>query len=161
MFENAPGTDVTLSVTRCNREQMKRQVTEVIPESVPAGSFTILKLRGRNLVGAKVKLSVPGVEVKAHVGKPKELDVSIEVPLEQPPGEVAIEVTTPIGRTTARFKTSEEQIGGSVPRPDVITHPGMGYGADEGARAVPTTAPSACPQGMGGLAAVQAGVCIG
>src|SRR2546422_2444159 len=120
MFENSPGTDVTLSVTRGTREQMQPQVTEVIPEAVPAGSFTILKLRGRNLVGAKVKLSVPGVEVKAHVGKPKELDVPIQVLLEQPPGEVAIEVTTPIGRTTARFKTSEVQIGGSGPRPDVI-----------------------------------------
>lgn len=160
MFENAPGTDVTLSVTRGTREQMQPQVTEVIPESVPAGSFTILKLRGRNLVGAKVKLSVPGVEVKAHVGKPKELDVPIQVPLEQPPGEVAIEVTTPIGRTTARFKTSEVQIGGSGPRPDVITHPGMGYGADEGARSVPTTAPSTCPEGMVGVAAAGGGFCI-
>src|SRR2546426_6003902 len=41
----------SLSVTRGTREQMQPQVTEVIPESVPAGSFTVLKLRGRNLVG--------------------------------------------------------------------------------------------------------------
>src|SRR5439155_1307573 len=51
MFENSPGTDVTLSVTRGTREQMQPQVTEVIPEAVPAGSFTVLKLRGKNLVG--------------------------------------------------------------------------------------------------------------
>src|SRR5438128_7838292 len=127
MFENAPGTDVTLSVTRGTREQMQPQVTEVIPESVPAGSFTVLKLRGKNLVGATVKLSVPSIEVKAYTGKPKELDVPLQVPLDLPPGEVTIEVTTPIGRTTARFKTMEVQIGGSGTRPDVITHPGMGY----------------------------------
>ncbi len=104
MFENSPGTDVTLSVTRGTREQMQPQVTEVIPEAVPAGSFTVLKLRGKNLVGATVKLSVPTIEVKPYVGKPKELDVPLQVPLDLPPGEVTIEVTTPIGRATARFK---------------------------------------------------------
>src|SRR5207237_1649416 len=71
MLENSPGTDVTLSVTRGTREQMQPKVTEVIPEAVPAGSFTVLKLRGRNLVGATVKLSVPSIEVKPYVGKPK------------------------------------------------------------------------------------------
>src|SRR3989442_13874331 len=139
---------------------MQPLVTEVVPEMVPAGSFTVLKLRGKNLVGAKVKLSMPNIEVKAHVGKPKELDVPIQVPLEQPRGEVAIEVTTPIGRTTAHFKITEVQIGGSGPRPDVITHPGMGYGADEGARSIPTTAPSTCPEGMVGVAAAGGGFCM-
>src|SRR5438128_12370581 len=90
MFENSPGTDVTLSVTRGTREQMQPKVTEVIPEAVPAGSFTVLKLRGRNLVGATVKLSVPSIEVKPYVGKPKELDVPIQVPLDLSPGEVTI-----------------------------------------------------------------------
>ena len=160
MFENSPGTDVTLSVTRGTREQMKPQVTEVVPEAVPAGSFTVLKLRGKNLVGATVKLSVPSIEVKAYTGKPKELDVPLQVPLDLPPGEVAIEVATPIGRTTARFKITEVQIGGSGPRPDVITHPGMGYGADEGARAIPPTAPTSCPTGMVGVAAAGGGFCI-
>src|SRR2546422_4789514 len=80
MFENSPGTDVTLSVTRGTREQMQPHVTEVIPEAVPAGSFTVLKLRGKNLVGATVKLSVPSIEVKAYTGKPKELDVPLQVP---------------------------------------------------------------------------------
>src|SRR5438445_13777436 len=82
MFENSPGTDVTLSVTRGTREQMQPQVTEVIPEAVPAGSFTVLKLRGKNLVGAAVKLSVPSIEVKPDVGKPKALEVPIQVPLD-------------------------------------------------------------------------------
>src|SRR5256712_10140013 len=160
MFENSPGTDVTLSVTRGTREQMQPHVTEVIPEAVPAGSFTVLKLRGKNLVGATVKLSVPSIEVKAYTGKPKELDVPLQVPLDLPPGEVTIEVTTPIGRTTARFKTTEVQLGGSGPRPDVITHPGMGYGADEGARSIPTTAPVSCPAGMLGVAPDGGGFCV-
>jgi len=127
---------------------------------VPAGSFTVLKLRGKNLVGATVKLSAPSIEVKAYTGKPKELDIPLQVPLDFPPGEVTIEVTTPIGRTTARFKTAEVQIGGSEPRPDVITHPGMGYGADEGARSIPTTAPVSCPAGMVGVASQGGGFCI-
>jgi hypothetical protein len=160
MFENSPGTDVTLSVTRGTREQMQPVVTEVIPEAVPAGSFTVLKLRGKNLVGATVKLSVPSIEVKAYTGKPKELDVPLQVPLDLPPGEVTIEVTTPIGLTTARFRTTEVQIGGSGPRPDVITHPGMGYGGDEGTRSIPTTAPVSCPAGMVGVAADGGGFCI-
>ena len=160
MFENSPGTDVTLSVTRGTREQMQPQVTEVIPEAVPAGSFTVLKLRGKNLVGATVKLSVPSIEVKPYVGKPKDLDVPIQVPLDLPPGEVTIEVATPIGRTTARFKTAEVQLGGSGPRPDVITHPSMGYGADEGARTIPTTAPVSCPAGMMGVPSEGGGFCI-
>ncbi len=160
MFENSPGTDVTLSVTRGTREQMQPQVTEVVPETVPAGSFTVLKLKGKNLVGATVKLSVPSIEVKSYLGKPKELDIPLQVPLDLSPGEVTIEVTTPIGRTTARFKTSEVQIGGSGPRPDVITHPGMGYGADEGSGAIATTAPLSCPPGMVGVAAEGGGFCI-
>ncbi len=160
MFENSPGTDVTLSVTRGTREQMQPQVTEVLPETVPAGSFTMLKLKGKNLVGATVKLSVPSIEVKPYAGKPKEMDVPIQVPLDLPPGEVSVEVTTPIGRTTARFKTTEVQIGGSGPRPDVITHPGMGYGADEGSGAIATTAPSTCPQGMVAVGGEMGGFCI-
>ena len=160
MFENSPGTDVTLSVTRGTREQMQPVVNEIIPEALPAGSFTVLKLRGKNLVGATVKLSVPSIEVKAYTGKPKELDIPLQVPLDLPPGEVTIEVATPIGRTTARFKTTEVQIGGSGSRPDVITHPSMGYGADEGARSIPTTAPVSCPAGMVGVPSEGGGFCI-
>ena len=60
MFENSP-TDLTISVTRGTREEMKPQVSEVVPESVPAGASTVLKLKGKNLVGASVKLSAtPG-----------------------------------------------------------------------------------------------------
>ena len=162
MFENSPGTDVTLSVTRGTREQMQPQVTEVLPQTVPAGSFTVLKLKGRNLVGAGVKLSAPSIEVKPFAGKPKELAVPIQVPLDLPPGEVTVEVTTPIGRTTARFKTTEVRIGGGegVKRDNVITHSGQGYGGDEGIGAIATAAPSSCPPGMVGVASEGGGFCI-
>lgn len=162
MFENSPGTDVTLSVTRGTREQMQPQVTEVLPQTVPAGSFTVLKIKGRNLVGAGVKLSVPSIEVKPFAGKPKELAVPIQVPLDLPPGEVTVEVTTPIGRTTARFKTTEVRIGGGegVKRDTVITHSGQGYGGDEGMGAIATAAPSSCLPGMVGVASEGGGFCI-
>jgi hypothetical protein len=162
MFENSPGTDVTLSVTRGTREQMQPQITEVLPENVPAGSFTMLKLKGKNLVGAIVKMSVPSIEVKPYAGKPKEMDVPIQVPLDLPPGEVTVEVTTPIGRTTARFKTIEVRIGTDegIKRDDVIKHSGQGYGGDEGVRTLATTAPAVCPPGMVGVASEGGGFCI-
>src|SRR2546426_12845670 len=75
MFENSP-TDLTISVTRGTREEMKPQVSEVVPESVPAGASTVLKLKGKNLVGASVELSEPGIEVRPYVGKPKSLDLT-------------------------------------------------------------------------------------
>lgn len=162
MFENSPGTDVTLSVTRGTREQMQPKVTEVLPDTVPAGAFTVLKLKGQNLVGASVKLSVPSIDVKPFSGKPKELAVPIQVPLDLPPGEVTVEVTTPIGRTTARFKTTEVKIGGGEggTRDNVITHSGQGYGDDAGIGAIATTAPVACPPGMVGVASEGGGFCI-
>ena len=162
MFENSPGTDVTLSVTRGTREQMQPQVTEVTPQAVPAGTYTVLQLTGKNLVGAKVKLSMPEIEVKAHAGKPRKLDIPINVPLTVPPGVVTVEITTPIGATTATVQITDVQIGGGSVPPvkDVITHPGMGYGADEGSGAIATTAPLSCPEGMVGFAAEGGGFCI-
>jgi len=162
MFENSPGTDVTLSVTRGTREQMQPQITEVTPNAVAAGTYTVLKLEGKNLVGAKVKLSAPAIEVGAYAGKPKRLDVPVTVPLSQPLGEVTIEVTTPVGSTTAKFTVTDVLIGGggSPPVKDVITHPGMGYGADEGSGAISTRAPASCPPGMVGVASEGGGFCI-
>ena len=160
MFENSQGTDITLSVTRGTREEMQPQITEISPESVQAGAHNVLRMTGKNLVGAKVKLNIPGIEVGVYSGKPKRLDVPINVPLSAPKGLVTVEVTTPIGVTTTSFKVTEVQIGGAEPRPDVITHPGMGYGGDEGAGAIPTTAPTSCPQGMVGIASEAGGFCI-
>ena len=162
MFENSPGIDTTLSVTRGTREQMQPEVTEVMPASIPAGAHNVLKLIGKNLIGAKVKLSVPVVEVGAYAGKPKHLDLPITVPISVPPGPVTMEITTPIGRTETTFTITEVQIGGGgMPkREDVVTHPSQGYGADEGARSIATTAPTSCPDGMVGLSAEGGGFCI-
>src|SRR3989338_4021834 len=55
MFENSP-PDLTISVTRGTREEMQPQITEVMPGSVPAGAPAVLRLRGKNLIGATAKL---------------------------------------------------------------------------------------------------------
>src|SRR5256712_10243232 len=71
MFENGPGTDITLSVTRGTREQMQPQITEVTPNAVAAGSYTALKLVGKNPVGGEVELSAPAIDGGARACKPK------------------------------------------------------------------------------------------
>ncbi len=149
MFENSP-TDLTLSVTRGTREQMQPQVTEILPETVLAGTSTVLKLKGKNLIGATVKFSVPGIEVSAYAGKPKALDLSMHVPATVPPGDVTLEVTTPIGRTEAVFKVKELQIGGigSAKRESGV------------AQKLTTAAPASCPSGMVGISAERGGFCI-
>ncbi len=149
MFENSP-TDLTLSVTRGTREKMQPRITEVLPATIPAGTTTVLKLRGENLVGASVAMSLPGIEVKPYVGKPKLVDIPIYVSGTVPPGEVTVEVTTPIGSTKTSFKVTEFQIGGSAPAR-----------RESGAnKVIVTSAPTSCPAGMVGVAAERGGFCI-
>ena len=148
MFENSP-TDLTISVTRGTREEMKPQVSEVVPESVPAGASTVLKLKGKNLVGASVKLSEPGIEVSPYVGKPKSLDLPIRVPANVAPGDVFLEVTTHIGSVKAHFRVTDFQIGGGFVKRDSAAK-----------QAIPMTAPTSCPEGMVGVAAERGGFCI-
>ena len=149
MFENSP-TDLTLSVTRGTREQMRPQITGLTPESVSAGAFANLKLRGKNLVGAKVKLSVPAIEMGPYAGKPESLDISLRVPPTIPPGEVILEVTTPVGTTKATLKITDLQFGGGQSaRRDARGH-----------QTITTSAPSSCPDGMVGVAAESGGFCI-
>jgi hypothetical protein len=148
MFENSP-TDLTLSVTRGTREQMKPQVTEILPETIQAGGSTVLKLKGKNLIGASVRASVPEIEIGAYSGKPRGLDLSVSVPLSVPPGEVTLTVTTPIGQTTAIFKVTEMRIGGD------------GATSGGGVRPkTPTTSPAACPEGMVGMSVERGWFCI-
>jgi len=148
MFENSP-TDLTLSVTRGTREQMKPQVTEILPETIPAGGSTVLKISGKNLIGASVKASVPEIEIGAHSGKPKKLDFTVNVPLSVTPGEVTLTVKTPIGQTTTSFTVTEMQIGGT------------GATSGGGVRPkTPTTSPVACPEGMVGVSAERGRFCI-
>jgi hypothetical protein len=150
MFENSPGIDITLSVTRGTIEEMKPQVTEVTPESVTAGTNALLKLKGKNLVGATVKLSVPSIEVEGYAGKPTSLDVPLRIPTNVPPGPVSVEVRTPIGNTKANFKVTEVKIGGGAPvRRETPVE-----------QAVSTAAPASCPEGMVGVGAERGGFCI-
>jgi hypothetical protein len=149
MFENSP-TDLTISVTRGTRKEMQPQITEISPDAVPAGAPAVLRLKGKNLIGATVKLSVPGIEVGAYAAKPKTLDLSIHVPATVPPGDVTIEVTTPIGSAKTSFKVKELQIGGAGPAK-------RESGA---AQKLTTTAPTSCPSGMVGVSAERGGFCI-
>jgi len=148
MFENSP-TDLTISVTRGTREQMQPQITEVMPDSVPAGAPAVLRLKGKNLIGATAKLSVKEIEVGAHSGKPKSLDIPIKVPPEVQPVEVSMEVTTPIGSAKATFKIKDIQIGGTRAGRDIA-----------GVAKVAPSAPASCPAGMVGVAAERGGFCI-
>jgi hypothetical protein len=149
MFESRPGTDITISVTRGTREKMQPRITEVSPDAIPAGTSTVLKLKGENLVGATVTFNVPGIDVKPYAGKAKSLDMPLSVAASVPPGEVILEVTTPIGSTTAKFKVTEFQIGGSGPTR-----------RESGKQAISTSAPTNCPDGMVGVAAERGGFCI-
>src|SRR5438034_10202261 len=63
MFENSPGIDITLSTTRGTKEEMQPKIAEVKPESIPAGSSVMLRVRGKNLVGGTVKFSRPGIDI--------------------------------------------------------------------------------------------------
>ncbi len=149
MFENSP-TDLTVSVTRGTREQMQPQITEIAPDSVPAGAPAVLRLKGKNLIGATVKLSVREIEVGAYSAKPKSLDLSIRVPPDVLPGEVTIDVSTPIGSTKTTIKIKDIQIGG-----------GGRAGRDvAGIAKVAPAAPTSCPAGMIGVTAERGGFCI-
>src|SRR2546422_11296302 len=56
MFENGPGTDITLSVTRGTREQMQPQITEVTPNAVAAAAYAVAYLYGDNARGGKARV---------------------------------------------------------------------------------------------------------
>jgi hypothetical protein len=150
MFESSPGIDFTLSVTRGTREEMQPKVTEIIPSSIPAGTSPVLKIKGKNLVGATVKLSRSGIELGPYTGKPTSIEIPVNVASNMEPGEVALRLTTPIGSTQASFKVTEMQIGSATPS----------RRERDKRQVIPTTAPSSCPQGMVGVAAESGGFCI-
>lgn len=149
MYEKSP-SDQTISVATGTREQMHPLVEEVTPARITAGAFTILRLTGRNLVGAKAKFSVPGIEVGPYAGKSESLDLPISVPATLPPGEVSIEITTPIGVAKTSFKVAGLGIGGM----------GSSRRESEGGKPVTTSAPSSCPEGMIGVPFEMGGFCI-
>ena len=150
MFENSPGIDITLSVTRGTKAEMQPKITEVTPESLPAGSSVMLRVRGKNLVGATVKFSRPGIDISPHAtNKPTGLDIPIRVTPNMSPGEVQVELTTPLGATAATVKITELQIGTGSIRQE-----------KRQPTSIPTTAPASCPEGMVGVNAESGGFCI-
>jgi hypothetical protein len=146
MYEKGPA-DQTISMTTGTREEMQPQVTGVSPDTVMPGAFTILKVSGKNLVGAKVKFSAPDIEVNPYSGKTNSLEIPIRIPATVPAGDVMIEVTTPIGTTKTSFKISDFQFGG------------FGSARRE-KQSFTTSAPSSCPEGMIGIAYELGGFCI-
>jgi hypothetical protein len=150
MFENSPGIDITLSVTRGTKEEMQPKITEVSPESIPAGSSIVLRVKGKNLVGAAVKFDKPGIDISPFAtNKPTGLEIPIRVAPNAQPGDVQMELTTPIGKTTANLKISELKIGISPTRRD-----------EKKTLDVPTTAPTSCTDGMVGVSAESGGFCM-
>src|SRR5437588_10594816 len=51
MFENSPGIDITLSVTRGTKAEMQPKITDIMPDTIHAGASVMLHVRGKNLVG--------------------------------------------------------------------------------------------------------------
>jgi len=151
MFESRPGTDITLSVTRGTSAQMQPQITEITPQEVSAGTSTTLKIQGKNLIGATMKFSVPGIDVSPYLTKPKSVDLPIRVGANVPPGEVVLELTTPIGKTRGTFKVTELKIGSGTP----TRRESAGK-----QQTISTAAPASCPEGMVGVAAETGGFCI-
>jgi hypothetical protein len=150
MFENSPGIDITLSVTRGTKEEMQPKVTEVTPESVPAGSSVMLRVKGRNFVGATVKFNRPGIDISPYaMNKPTILEIPIRVAPNASPGEVKLELTTPIGKTEASLKITELQLATSPTRRE-----------EKKMTSIPTTAPASCPDNMVGVSAESGGFCI-
>jgi len=151
MFESRPGTDITLSVTRGTREEMQPRITEINPQEISAGTSTTLKIQGKNLIGATVKFSVPGIDVSPYLTKPQSVDLPVRVGANVPPGEVVLELTTPIGKTRGTFNVTELKIGSGSP----VRRDGIGKH-----QTISTTAPTSCPEGMIGVAAETGGFCI-
>ena len=146
MYEKSPG-DQTISMSTGTREEMQPQATGISPDKVTSGTFTILKVSGKNLVGAKAKFSVPDIELNPYSGKPDGVDLPIRIPANAPAGEVIVELTTPMGITKTSFKISDLEFGG------------FGSARRE-TQTFTTSAPSSCPEGMIGVAYEQGGFCI-
>ena len=149
MFET-DALDNTLSVTRGTRESLQPRVTEVTPPSIQAGKITVVTLKGRNLVGAKLSTKVPGIKFggsaprAASVGVPLDVEGSVKL------GPLTIEVTTPIGRTSVLLTVIEPQI-------DLAARARK---KEPEYRELPPGQPESCPEGMISVASSKGGFCV-
>ena len=150
MFENSPGIDITLSVTRGTKEEMQPKIAEVTPESISGGSSVMLRVKGKNFVGATVKFNRPGIDISPYASnKPTSLEIPIRVAPNASPGEVKLELTTPIGKTEGNLKITELQLGLGPTRRE-----------ERKGTSILTTAPASCPDNMVGVSAESGGFCI-
>ena len=149
MFET-DALDNTLSVTRGTRESMQPRVTEVIPPSIEAGKITVVTLKGKNLVGAKLSTKVPGIKFggsaprAASVGVPLDVEGSVKL------GPLIVDVTTPIGRTSVSLTVIEPQI-------DLAARARK---KEPEYRELPPGQPASCPEGMISVASSKGGFCV-
>ena len=148
MYENS-ATDITLSVKRAPREAMYPHVDEVVPGTVTAGDSITLTLRGENLVGARITLGAPGIEVGESIGAPGNVQTSLRIPADFPSGDVAIVISTPVGKTFSALRVSA-----------LSSHAASSNGKKQNTARVATEAPVNCPAGMLGVAAERGGFCI-
>src|SRR5438874_13521959 len=108
------------------------------------------RVRGKNLVCRTSKFSRPGINISPYAtNKPTCLEIPIRVTPNMSPGEVQLELTTPLGSTATTVKISELQIGTGSARPDERKRTNL-----------PTTAPASCPEGMEGVSAESGGFCL-
>jgi hypothetical protein len=150
MFENS-STDMTLSVKRGMREKMYPTLEDISPSRVPGGTFSTLKLRGQNLVGAKISLGVPQIEVGPYFSRAQSVEVPIRIPAGVGPGDVSITVTTPLGSAVGSFM---------VTGPTGQRGRGLPSRSENEKQTITTEAPDSCPEGMVGVAAERGGFCI-
>ena len=149
MFET-DALDNTLSVTRGTRESMQPRVTEVIPPSIEAGKITVVTLKGKNLVGAKLSTKVPGIKFggsaprAASVGVPLDVEGSVKL------GSLIVDVTTPIGQTSVSLTVIEPQI-------DLAA---LARKKEPEYRESPPGQPESCPEGMISVAGPKGGFCV-
>lgn len=149
MFET-DALDNTLSVTRGTRESLQPRVTEVMPPSIEAGKITVVTLKGKNLVGAKLSTKTPGIRFggsaprAASVGVPLDVEGSVKL------GPLTIDVTTPIGKTSVSLTVIEPQI-------DLAA---LARKKEPEYRELPAGKPESCPEGMLSVAGSKGGFCI-
>ncbi len=149
MFET-DALDNTLSVTRGTRESLQPRVTEVTPSSIEAGKMTVVTLKGRNLVGAKLSTKVPGIKFggsaprAASVGVPLDVEGSVKL------GPLIVDVATPIGQTSVSLTVIEPQI-------DLAA---LARKKEPEYRELPAGQPESCPEGMLSVASSKGGFCV-
>jgi len=149
MFET-DALDNTLSVTRGTRESMKPRIMEIIPPSVETGKMTVVTFKGVNLVGAKFSTHTKGIKLGGSAARATSVGMPIGVDSDVSTGLLTIEISTPIGTTTATLKIIEPQIDLAAlarKKEPEYKEPSKGK-------------PESCPEGMIPIGSSTGGFCV-